>query len=435
MWKGRDFSKGGNILTPALRNSRGIVSSLSADESSYLRGAALEASVSGIDATIFISARSYAANVDSDQNVSALYGSGYYRTVNEVQKRGALAEKLLGTSISAAISSSHHVGFTFYRADFSAPLSLGGGVRFSGTGYTLAAIDYDGLYRGVSVFAEGVMAGKTFAGIGGVALLPSGGFSLAIVARAYPPSFYSAHGSGFGDRSDNFNEYGMYLGMQAVFDRITFSGYVDHTLVPMQEVIHFPSAGNELYGGARVKVTEDVTAELQYRRSSKASQPSLEEGSDVEGIDGRTRLQRLRLQWECRFAPGGELRIRCERSFFQDPSLTSPDKGLLVYGDFAMRLSRIVWGNLRLVLFKTDSYATRIAEYERDLGGVAAIPSLYGSGIRWYLMLRFTPLRHVRLNFKYADLIRDDVRSIGAGLEALTTNHDDRLSGEIEITF
>jgi len=435
MWKGRDFSKGGNILTPALRKSRGVVTSLSGDESSYLRGAAIQASVAGIDAAILISARTYAANADPDHHVSALYASGYYRTENEVQKRGALGEKLFGTRLSAAISSSQHVGFTFYRTDFSAPLSLDGGARFEGTGYTLAAIDFAGVYRGLSAFAECVMAGKTFAGIGGFSLLPSGGLSFALVARAYPHSFYSAHGSGFGDRSENFNEYGMYMGMQAVIGRLTCSGYFDHTRVPMEEVLHFPASENEFHGSARIKVTEAVTADVQYHSSSRVSESSPEEGSDEMRTGARAHLQRLRIQGEFRFASAGEMRIRCEQSILRGPSQNSPETGLLVYGDVAMRFGRIVWGNLRLVLFKTDSYATRIAEYERDLGGVASIPSLYGSGIRWYLLMRFRPSQHIRFNIKYADLIRDDVRSIGTGLEALTTNHDNRLSAELEMTF
>jgi hypothetical protein len=96
---------------------------------------------------------------------------------------------------------------------------------------------------------------------------------------------------------------------------------------------------------------------------------------------------------------------------------------------------RFLRADLRLAIFATDSYATRITEYERDLNGVASIPSLYGSGVRWYLLLRSKPLAGIELNLKYADLIRDDAGSIGNGLEALTTDHDNRLSAGLEMSF
>ena len=67
-----------------------------------------------------------------------------------------------------------------------------------------------------------------------------------------------------------------------------------------------------------------------------------------------------------------------------------------------------------------------------DLEGVLALPLVYGAGIRWYALLRYSPFRTVELSVKYSSLIRDDVRTLGSGPDQLPTNRDDRFGIQLD---
>ncbi len=72
------------------------------------------------------------------------------------------------------------------------------------------------------------------------------------------------------------------------------------------------------------------------------------------------------------------------------------EHGFIVYQDLAYRpMKSMLEFTLRAALFDTDSYDARLYAYENDLIGVFSIPPYYGRGMRWYAMVRLTPLRWV----------------------------------------
>jgi hypothetical protein len=42
---------------------------------------------------------------------------------------------------------------------------------------------------------------------------------------------------------------------------------------------------------------------------------------------------------------------------------------------------------------------------------------------------------NIRLSAKYSDMLRDDVKHMGSGVDELPTNHDDRVSVQADIDF
>ncbi len=118
-WKGRDVSKGSDILTPIVRSGRGILTSLSPDESSYMRGGVVTLGVKQATATLMYSDRFYGATLDSNGGIRSLYTSGIYRTSSELQKRNAVGEKLYGARITVSAGGDDYFGLTAYRAGFT----------------------------------------------------------------------------------------------------------------------------------------------------------------------------------------------------------------------------------------------------------------------------------------------------------------------------
>ena len=90
---------------------------------------------------------------------------------------------------------------------------------------------------------------------------------------------------------------------------------------------------------------------------------------------------------------------------------------------------------MRVVYFKTDSYESGIAEYENDMPGVLSLPVLYGTGIRWYCVITYQLAGLLNLSAKYSDMIRDDVRRVGTGLDELPTNHDNRIGVQMDLRW
>jgi DNA-binding PadR family transcriptional regulator len=111
---------------------------------------------------------------------------------------------------------------------------------------------------------------------------------------------------------------------------------------------------------------------------------------------------------------------------------TITEKGSIYYSDLVFLPTKELWLNLRVAFFRTDSYSSGIYEYERDLDGVLTQPVLYGKGVRWYLIIKYTFLEHLNLSAKFSDHIRDDVKKIGSGYDQLPTNHDDRISLQLD---
>jgi hypothetical protein len=77
---------------------------------------------------------------------------------------------------------------------------------------------------------------------------------------------------------------------------------------------------------------------------------------------------------------------------------------------------------LRFALFDTDGWDARIYAFENDLVGFFSIPPHYGRGIRWYGMLRTSPMRGVDIWFRYGAWIYRDQDRIGSGLQEVAGN-------------
>ncbi|HEV8538112.1 MAG TPA: hypothetical protein VGR15_04220, partial [Bacteroidota bacterium] len=204
LWRGYDFSKGGEVISPAVRRVRGLVSSLSTDEVNYFRGLAVSARFGSLSLLAFWSNRHLGASIDSSGEVTSLYGSGYFRTKSEQARRDVLSEKLYCMRSTIELDGTKVVGVTLYRTAFSARLSPGG----AGTGYSLAALDYKLSHLSITLFGEWAISNSVIGGISGVLLAPSQDITLVASVRSYPDEFVSLHGLAFGERTGTSNELG-----------------------------------------------------------------------------------------------------------------------------------------------------------------------------------------------------------------------------------
>jgi hypothetical protein len=86
----------------------------------------------------------------------------------------------------------------------------------------------------------------------------------------------------------------------------------------------------------------------------------------------------------------------------------------------------------RLAFFDTDSYDSRVYEFESEVRGTVSNPALYGRGRRWYVVVRYSLLGGLDISAKYSQTYRDDLKVIGSGLDQIDGNVDSRLTAQVD---
>lgn len=429
LWRGYDFSKGGEVIAPALRSSRGLVSSVSTDEVEYFRGIAAELHSRKFSFLAFVSSRRLSASIDTSRLVTALNSSGYFRTPSEQARRDNLTEKLYGLHSTFFVDDQKEVGLTFYQTAFSSQLLLNGGKRFSGDRYSLLAFDYRLVHGSAATFGEWALSNSSVGGISGVYFTPIREIGLVASIRSYPEQFVSLHGLAFGERTSTFNESGLYLGVKLQLTAsVSLSTYYDQFRFPgATSTSKFSTTGKDFLLKFELRPLQKLQAILRWQRKITDERSSLHAGA----LD-RQRLQRIRVQLDYRISARVQLRSTAERVFVDWRDSFANEKGLLLYHEIAAQPGTHLRWNLRIAYFQSDSYNSRLYEFERDLDGVLTIPVLYGTGIRWYALIRYRFGGHLQVAVKYSELIRDDVKHIGSGLDELPSNRDERVGVQLD---
>lgn len=111
------------------------------------------------------------------------------------------------------------------------------------------------------------------------------------------------------------------------------------------------------------------------------------------------------------------------------------EDGFLVSQDIKYSLlSRLVLYG-RFTLFQSDSYNSRLYVYENDLVGVMSNPALYGEGMRWYCMAKYSTDFGLGLSIKYSEMYKPNEKTLGSGDSEIQGNIDNRISLQLDFNF
>jgi hypothetical protein len=76
-----------------------------------------------------------------------------------------------------------------------------------------------------------------------------------------------------------------------------------------------------------------------------------------------------------------------------------------------------------------------VYEYENDLLGVMPNLAMYGKGIRWYVILKYKPLKFLTLSAKYSETYKPDENYLSSGDNEIIGNVDNRVSFQIDMSL
>jgi hypothetical protein len=439
-WRAGAFSKGSDVIAPTRKNGSGIHPYLSTDENSFHQGIAASLEFSSMQFLMFYSNKSVNATIDSLGQISSIDQSGLFRTENELHKQKSTRETMIGCRAVAHLFDGLKLGGTVYRTHFKNPLILKNRNNETAPQLWMQGMDISYTNRKIDLFTElAVDRSHEIAMIGGMTYEPMTSLSLSLVARKYPSVFQSIHGNAFGESARNVqNENGVYVGVRfQPIDWVWISTYYDQFDHPQPtQFIPASSDGNDFLALAECQITNKY--ELAFRFKRKESPSTIDE-YDLYGRMMKQIIPRIqenyRLTSELISPSSVRLTNRIEWAKVTYAGMKKSEQGLLLSQTIQCTLLHSLALRARIAIFETDSFDSRIYEYEDDLPRASSNPALYGRGLRWYLILRYNIFLKVDISAKYSQTIKDDVTSIGSGLDEIEGNTQSLLSMQLDVRF
>ncbi len=441
IWTGGAFGKGREVTGTISKNERGLRAYGSAQETDFFRGVAATYG-DQIEFTAFYSDRPRTASVIEGDTTRFPSSSGFHRTRLELNRRNNIDQKTFGGRVKADTPIGL-IGITGYSTEFSAYIGKGNSLsdlyKFEGRSNSVFGIDYRGLIGSSLVFAE--MARSENGGIGGVAgVEASVGFStdLALLYRNYKKDFQSFMGTGFGETSgDPNNEAGFYVGIShRLLNGYSISGYVDqYRFEAPRSGTTQSTEGYDVLGLIEGSITSSLDAYILLRNEIKDDEYVIEAGSGREQrVLGKEKRTSVRLQTEYQLNRKVRLRSRGELVRYQSPG-KGWETGFLIYQDVRLQLSGKLQLDARVTLFDTESFDTRVYQFENDLLYVLSNVALSGRGERVYGVLKYEAFEWLDLWLKYSVTTIEDIQSLSSGLGEIQGNQRSFLGIQARVQF
>ncbi len=410
LWNGGAFGKGREVTGSVSKSERGILPYASAQETDFYRGVA--ATYGGkLQVSGFYSYRKRSASVINGDTVRYPRSDGLHRTLNERAVFNNLGQQLYGGRIRADLPFGF-IGATGYQLSFDKFIYSGNAVynRYDFTGAEMASlgIDYRFLLGSASAFGEAAASENGGYGfISGIESPLGKDTDLVLAYRNYSRDFHSLLGSGFGEASGGAqNETGIYLGLRHSLNQIiTLSGYFDQYRFPAPRFGTSQSTrGFDWLGLATVRLNRNLRFYLQVRSKIKenefADTDPYGRGVRILGSDLRRSIRGHLEYWVNK-----HFRIRTRAEVVQSrPAGQEKETGYLLYQDLRFASAANWKMDMRVTVFETRSFNSRVYQFENDLLYVMSNKMLHGTGQRLYLLFNIEPFTFMEGQIWYNSL-------------------------------
>lgn len=440
LWRSIGFSKGSDVIAPIRKAGRGLRPYASTDENWFFRGVAAEMDMGLWTLSTFYSRRSLSGSRNEAGTVTSLYSSGLFRTASEINKKDAVREESIGMRVHGKPARGVVIGVMAYRSTFDRPVMLSSTFSTIGTSAFVGGLEVSYTYRKLNLFVETARDRvNKMSTVAGVVFRPMNGIDLTALSRGYPAGFINLRGYGFGESGGPpQNESGTYIGAKL---RLTswsvLSMYFDQFTFPWRTGFQkLPSRGNDVLGLLEMNVLRHLSVSLQFREKSKGiSEAALDEFERSLKLSGMRTQTNYRATVELRSSPRFRWRTRFEWVDIRYQLGPAHEKGWLVYQDVHAQILPGLVIKGRVVGFQTDSYDSRLYEFENDLLGTFSNPALFGKGLRWYMLGRFDVSRSIQFSLKYSHTIKEGVKTLSSGLNEITGSLDNSISAQLDLSF
>ncbi len=432
-WGPYSFGKGAEAVRTVSRSARTIRDYTSTDENQFFRGGAVQLNFSKINFSFFYSDHSIDGNIDTAAGlITSLPVSGYHRTTNEIAKVDLVKEKAIGGIISFEIFDGLNIGAAYQNIKYDRALAKDGIYDPQGSQFTFYSFSYSWIVNNFRFSGETAYNQISAANIHNLEWILSNEFSLMTSIRSYPRNFFSIRGTGFGESSNTSNEFGVYNGIRWRSDFGVFNFYYDQFKFPTASFYSkFPSTGDEFLLDYQVRPFKKTLLNIRIKRENKEISDEIN-GNEITLNQSRTNF---RINYDYYVTKNVRMRSRLEYVFFDQTKINNHEKGYLIFQDIRYDPLENLRFYGRIVLFDTESYNSRVYQFENDVRGILYNPALFGQGTRWYLIIEYDFLNYFKVSAKYSELYKPDEFLIGSGLNEISGNLDNRFTLQLDINF
>jgi hypothetical protein len=383
------------------------------------------------------SARRYSASVDSIGVVTSIDQSGLVRTKTELGKAGRVGEILVGSRFVCTLSDRWIFGATLHRSTYDSPLRIDPVSRSSVASMTVGGFDVRGRIGPWSVFGEVARSspGSMAAVVGASIDLGSRGI-VKLLYRDYSSQFRNMHSSGFGEHDETSNERGAYVGLKLrSASWLVVRAYADHFKFPKGSgSLLLPTSGSEYACQVDLSVSPPLDISARFsRKSTEEPAGSVDALGRSTQVSQNLNVQRSRLTVTYQATPSIRFKARLERAHVLQSLSRITNQGILLYQDLLWKPQEGLSVESRLIFFRTDSFASRVYEFENDLEGVFTNPPLFGKGRRWYVLARCRATSRIRIALKYSETQKEGVAMLGSGPGLIEGDRDNRVSIQVDL--
>ena len=412
-------------------------------ESAFMRGAALTLGKNGLRTTLFISSRKIdpsGAVTDSAGRPLAFVSinrSGLHRTPAEILGKNSVRERVLGITM-VYTDRVMRSGITCLYAGYEAPLigdhTIRSVIDSTGKNILLAGFQVQAMLRKTHLMIEisiNSSLGKAF--IAGLQALPGPGVKAGILIRHYGAGYWNPYGAGSRSFSSNTEENGIYMGLELQLpsywrasitaDLMNRPHISNDSDLPSNRVTVQLILEKSITSNTVVKATLRYG---EYFRTFPEKKSYQDPPGEMTKVNGRIELQ---------IKPSSSLELKSAAEIlFLDHPQKSNETGFIAYQDLRFILARErlkIW--MRVGLFESSSYDSRMYVYENDLRYEYSSPSFSGSGFRCAFIVNYRPVHWFILEFKAGRLMYEDRNLIGSGWGEINGNR--KTEWKVQATF
>ena len=416
-WNPYSYSKGSNTIYSTKKKDRGLLNYTLVDENASLYGVGSQICLNTYQLLFFYSKHKLDATKNINNLITNFYQTGYHRTTTEKLKKDNLEETIIGSRLAIQIMQNLRIGNTLYRSRYDKPIENNNIIRsrynFNGSSNFLYSFDFDYLMKNINIYGEYARSKNNGTGLVLGSIFSFKSISFVILYRNYAKNFHSLHGGGFGENRGNpQNEQGFYYGCQyKILPGTKISLYYDIFKYPWRTYYdNLPISGSDFLFQIEKKYSRDLSLLFRIKHKKREKNLKIKDNYQREIYNFFTE-NKLNLRLQLEYWPFTKLKLRgriekCNVDFNHKYS------GLLLYQDLKYYIMKNFILYYRLSFFDTDSYESRMYQFENDLPFVLTNYMLYGKGHRWYVCIKYEPFKNIYISAKFSSTNYQEVTSL-----------------------
>jgi hypothetical protein len=420
-------TKGSNVIGQIQKRGSVISPSVSTDEYRYFQGFASMIDIDHVSVVGFYSNRDIPATVNASGVVTSFFTSGAYRTMNDLARKNALRENVSGGLVRYMLDPVKSISLTLVKAEYNKQLSPSLFELREGKSISAGSVSWELPFTSMNIFGEiASNNGESFSKIFGLIIPAAKNTAFSYHHRSYTKGVVSPFARPFGEReiiSDG--EVGNYIGLHFAIGTVKVNSYVDVFTLPATSN-QFETNGREVFVHCTFSPVKNVDLLFHVRDRERMS-------TFVRGFDDQRRQTNYRCAYTIQATRQFVFTQRLEIVNVSYAPSDYREKGFLTFAEVTYKESNLgVDLKSRFVLFDTDSYDSRLYQYESDVAGNFSNPPLYGKGIRWYLIAGYELFSMFRISMKYAETKRLYETVLGSGNDEIIGNLDNYIALQVD---